>query len=127
MSTQQATAAIKGGLYETAGVATQSTFEQSGALRRVAARTLSRNGMRILRELMLTLNGATAGSAASATYGRVAASDELGGVRTIETVTAISRNSAAADKTEIDADILSYESYDATPVANLDGNPLGTR
>lgn len=77
-------------------------------IKRRLSRILEKPGARELQELMLTLNGATAGSAALATYKRVEAAVDRttavvgGGSRTIETVTVVNRNTAAADKTEID-------------------------
>lgn len=120
----QYTAAVKGGFWPSAGVASLSNTSGRGANRRRAALALSRTGTLALREAMTTLNGVVAGSAASATRTRIAAAQELGGKRTIETETQLSRNTAASDVTEIAADVLTYSSTQAFPT-NLNGNPLG--
>lgn len=122
-------ATVKGGLFETAGLATLSTIHTTSALKRMASWALGRKQTYGLREIMETLNGAAAGSAASKTLTRIEANSELGGLRVIETETLVSANTTAADVTDINADILSLSSktYDPTPPANLDGNPLGTR
>lgn len=124
-----ATATVLGGFWPTNGVGTLSSINGKGPARRAAARALAQKGTMVLRELMETLNGAASGSAASKTLGRIANSTELGGLRTIETETLVSRNTDAGDITAINADVLSLSTrtYDPTPVANLDGNPLGTR
>lgn len=121
-------ATVKGGLFAQYS-STHSLLASMGAGRRRAAMALGRKGLRALRELMTTLNGAAAGSAALATQARIQASSELGGKRVIETETLVDRNTTAADVTEIDATVLSLNSktHDPTPVANKDGNPLGTR
>lgn len=123
-----ASAAVKGGLFAQYS-STLSQVQGTGPLRRMAAILLGKKQLRALREKMTTLNGATAGSTALATNARVEANAELGGRRTIETETLINAATVAGDVTEIDADIntLSSKTYDPTPVANLDGNPLGTR
>jgi hypothetical protein len=79
---------------------------------------------------MSVLDGAAAGSAALKTITRVEPNVELGGARVIETVNLVNRNTAAGDTTEIEATINAYTTkttFGASPVANLDGNPLGTR
>ena len=122
-------ATIKGGFFEANGVVSLTTIESTSAARRRISQLLGQKGQAGLRELMLTLNGVAAGQAALATRSRIAASEELGGARTIETETFVDRVSAAADVTDIAADLLSLSSktYDGTPIANGDGNPLGTR
>lgn len=85
-----------------------STLGGEATLIRKLGKMLKKPGMRRIKELMLTLNGAAAGSAASSTYPRVQAEVDVGnplvngGARTIETVTVISANTTAADKTELD-------------------------
>lgn len=122
-----AVATVKGGFWPENGVNSLTQISGVGSARRKAAQALAQKGTMALRELMETLNGAAAGSAASKTLSRVAAAEELGGVRTIETETLVGRNTDAADESAIDADILSLstKTYNPTPVANLDGNPLG--
>lgn len=122
----RATASVKGGFWPENGVNSLTGIALgSGALRRRAAFALSRRSMLAMREEALTLNGATAGSAALATVGRIEANEELGGKRTVETLTLLDDTTVAADKTRIDEDLLAYGSYTASPPANLDGSPLG--
>lgn len=124
-----ATATVLGGFWPQNSVSTLTQVSGRGSARRLAARALGQKGVMSLRELMETLDGVVAGSAASKALARVVASSELGGVRAIENETLISRNSAAGDVTTINADILtlSTRTYTASPVANGDHNPLGTR
>jgi hypothetical protein len=119
---------VKGGLFAQYG-ATHSLSQNVSPLRRPIAMLLGRRGMMKLRELLITLNGAAAGSAALKQIKRVAASSELGGVRTIENEDIVNRVSAAGDVTEINTDLTDFTAltHDPSPVANLDGNPLGTR
>ena len=93
------------------------------------SRMLSRRGqMRALKEAMLTLNGAAAGSAAAASYKRVQHSSDPGGARTVETVTVINRNTVTSDKDYIDAilneDHIPNDGPTAYP-ADLSGNGGG--
>lgn len=122
------TATVKGGFWEQYG-SSFTSISGKGFGRMMVAKILAKKGNMALRELMETLDGVVAGSAASKTLRRVVAATELGGVRAIETETLISRNSAAGDVTTINADLLtlSTRTYDSTPVANGDLNPLGTR
>lgn len=119
------TATVKGGLFEQYGTTLAQYGKGSG--RRIVSQFLSHN--RALRELMLTLDGIVPGSTALATNKRIAASEELGGVRAMETEVLVNRATVNGDVVTINADLLSLSSktYDGTPVANLDGNPLGTR
>lgn len=124
-----AVATVLGGFWPENGVSSLTQVQGTGPNRRRVAQALGTRGLLGEREIMETLNGAAAGSAASKTLSRIVAAEELGGVRAIETVTIIGRNTAAADVTRTNADFLSLSSktYDPTPVANGDGNPLGTR
>ena len=80
-----------------------------------------------LRELMETLMGAAAGSAASATHKRVQATVDQAGVNggevvPIETYTAVSRNTTAGDETRIEAALnLSTKPTYATDVSGVGG------
>ena len=79
---------------------------------------------------MTALNGVAPGATALKVIGRIQPTVELGGVRPIANDTIINRATTAADVTEILTDVLSYvtlNSFGATPPANLDRNPLGTR
>lgn len=124
-----ATATVKGGLFETAGLTTLTQVSTTDAGKRKAAQALAAKGQRSLRERAETLNGVAPGSAALATNKRIEANVELGGKRTIETENLVNRNTTAADQAELNQDVfaLSSKTYDGTPVANGDGNPLGTR
>jgi len=123
-----ATATVKGGLFGQYGSSLVQIWPYSSS-RRLARQALSRYGTMKLRENMETLNGVAPGSAASKVLSRVANSEELGGVRAIESYTFATGNTTAANVTEINDTVLSLSSktYDSTPPANLDGNPLGTR
>lgn len=127
----KAVATVKGGLFETAGLATLSQTGSFGYGRRVIAQKLKALGNQELRARMVALNGVVPGSAVNKTNARVEASEEQGGKREIELQTLISRNSTADDKTEIGASVIetlsSKTSFGNNPVANKDGNPLGTR
>ncbi len=96
-----------------------------------ASRVLGRSSMRGLREIIRTLLGATTGSAASDTYKRAAApnglteSQQLGGSRTIETVTVVGRNTTAADLTYARALVDRYFDAPLTYVADSAGNGGG--
>jgi len=82
-----------------------------------------------LRRLLFVLDGAVAGTTATKNLARVEANSELGGKRVIENEVIINRASTAADVTATKADLLTFttRTYDDTPVANGDLNPLGTR
>lgn len=125
-----ATATVSGGFWPTNGVSSLASISGTNAQRKSAAFALSRKQLLGLREIMETLDGAASGSAASKTLGRIENNVELGGVRVIETETLISRNTAAGDITDINATILAFSTkttFGSSPVANGDGNPLGTR
>lgn len=95
--------------------------------KRMIGRLLRREGNRLFQEIMLTVNGAAAGSAASKTHSRIEAptdSDNLGGVRVIETVTDVSRNTDAADVTEL-ALVLNKSVAGLTYPIDLSGNGGG--
>ena len=125
-----ATATVKGGLFgDGYALSTLTQVSTTDAGKRTASQALASKGQRSLRERMETLNGAAAGGAALKVNKRIAASAELGGVRAIESENLVNRNTTAGDITEINEDVLalSTKTYDPTPVANGDGNPLGTR
>lgn len=89
-----------------------------------------RRANRVTKELLNTLIGAAAGSAAADSYTRLSApaglieSEQLGGLRAIETVTTIDRNSTAADVTALKATINDQFKPD-TYVADASGNGGG--
>lgn len=123
-----AVATVLGGFWPTNNVSSLTQINGKGAGRRAAAMALSRKGTYGLRALMRVLDGAIAGTTASKTYGRVVAATELGGLRTTEAESLISRASVAGDITIINADVLSLSARTtlASP-ANGDKNPLGYR
>jgi hypothetical protein len=125
-----ATATVKGGFWPENGVSSLTGASTTNAQKRRAATALATKGNRALRELAETLNGAAAGSAALKTQGRIEANVELGGKRTIESETLVNRNTTTADRDELNSDVFSLTSkttFGASPPANRDGNPLGTR
>lgn len=126
---ENAVATVKGGLFEQYG-STLSQIQGTGSKRRIAAQALGTKGLRDLRARMTALDGVAAGATASKTNTRVEANVEMGGVRVIETETLINRVTIAGDSTIIEADIntlTTKTTFGSSPVANLDGNPLGTR
>lgn len=124
----QATATVLGGFWEVNSVASLTQIGK-GSARRLIAQLLDGKSSMPLRQLMRTLDGVVAGSTATKALGRVANSSELGGARTVESETLISRATVAGDITIINADVLSLSArtYVGSPVANGDGNPLGYR
>jgi hypothetical protein len=120
-------ATVLGGFWPENGVTTLTTAHTRSSWRRRAAMALSRKATLATQEIGLTLMGiAISGTPTAAkTLGRIAASSELGGVRTVEAETLINRATAASDVTDLNADLFTYNSYDGTPIANGDGNPLG--
>jgi len=125
-----ATATVKGGFWPANGVQSLTQISGKGALRRLIAQALAVDQLSDQRELLETLNGVAPGATALKTSARVVAAEELGGKRLIEQVTIINRATTAADVTELNADFLTLTtrtSFGATPPANKDLNPLGTR
>lgn len=130
------TGQVKGGLYETGGVATLSSIGH-GAARRRLAMWLGRSATVALRKIMATLDGVVPGSLAQQQWpyvfnGVLGFADPTaigGGQRLIGQVNLVNRATSAADATTINADLLSYSTrtYTTNPVPNLDRNPLGTR
>jgi hypothetical protein len=123
-------ASVAGGLFEANSVSTITNVTTRGFLRRRAAQSLDAKGTLELRARMTALDGVVPGSTALKNYTRVDSSSELGGVRGIETQVLINRATTNADVTEIEATVNSLSSkttFGASPPANLDGNPLGTR
>lgn len=102
------------------------------SIRKRASLLFRQRGAGVLKELMLTLNGAAAGSTALLTRTRVEAkvglTEELGGVVDIETVDLVNRVTTAADKSDIDT-VLSESrepsSYPTDPSGNAGGGKLG--
>jgi len=96
-------------------------------LRRKFTRVAKRKSMKVLNELIQTLNGVVAGSTALATHTRVKARQalelDLGGVQPIETVNLINRVTVAGDQTLINATLT--EQRDPTYPVDLSGNGGG--
>ena len=109
---------------------TGHTLLETEPLEKRVSKLMRHEGMRELKELMLTLNGATAGSAALSQYSRAATFNTVGsapgggGQRTIDTIDAVNRNTVAADKTSIDA-MLEEEFVPATYPTDPSGNGGG--
>lgn len=128
-----ATATVLGGFWAQNGVTSlQSIGPNDGHFRRIMSRQVDRKALRSLRARMKALNGVAPGATALATVAEVDGSTaELGGVRVIATNTLINRATTSADVTEINNTILNAltlsTTFGASPPANLDGNPLGTR
>ena len=124
-------ATVKGGFWETNGVGTLVPIPGGrSAARRLVAQWLGGSKLMYIKELADTLNGQAPGSLASKTTGVVSASVELGGVRPITQAVVINRATTAADRQEIDEDFYTMTNrttFGASPPANLDRNPLGTR
>ena len=124
-------AVVKGGFWESNGVGNLIPIPGSRSFpRRQTAQRFGGSGLSAMRELGETLNGQAPGVVAFKTTTVVSASQELGGVRPITTVTVINRPTTAADRQEIDEDLWTMTnrtSYGANPPPNLDRNPLGTR
>lgn len=129
MATTKATAVVKGGFWPENGVSSLTSVDGKGYVRRTVARLMGVKGQRKNRKLLYNLTGVVAGAATSVLNKRIVAAEELGGARAVENETLVSRVTAAADVTELVQTYLTYSenTYDPTPVANLDGNPLGTR
>ena len=106
------------------------------ARKRLHRFALNTRSMRKQKELMLTLNGAAAGSAAADSYSRVQharangyagqGAANGGGLVSIETVTIVAANTAAADKTDIDTMLTTEgKSQVATYPTDASGNGGG--
>lgn len=125
------TAVVKGGFWESNGIGSLTNIVGSRSYpRRQTAQRFGGSGLSYMRELAETLNGQAPGAVAFKATTVVSASQELGGVRPITTVTVINRATTAADKQEIDEDLWTMTNrttYGANPPPNLDRNPLGTR
>jgi hypothetical protein len=123
-------ATVKGGLFETNGVATLTPQQGKSSWRRLVSIAFGRKTMMAERSKLFALMGVAPGATASKTLGRVQAATELGGARVVEQETLYNAATDAADVTEAKQDFLGetlQTTFAASPVANLDGNPLGTR
>lgn len=115
-------ATVKGGLFDGMTLATAHT---TSYLKRRVAQLLGKKQTYALREIAETLNGVAPGQTASKSLTRVAADEDLGGVRAIESETLVNRATTTDDRDAINRNLFSLSSrtYDPTPVANGDGNP----
>lgn len=123
-------ATVLGGFFEQNGVSTLTNMTTRGAPRRKAAQALDGKGTFDIRARMTALDGVAPGATALKTNTVVEANVELGGLRAITTETLINRATTAGDVTNIEATINTLSTkttFGASPPANLDGNPLGTR
>lgn len=123
-------ATVLGGLFPNNGVSTLTTIETTSSPRRRVAQYLGDKSTRGLRAIAKALNGAAAGGAALATNARVDSNQDLSGKRLIETETLVNRVTVAGDVTILNNNLFALTTrttFGATPPANLDGNPLGTR
>ncbi len=97
-------------------------------LRRKMTRVAKRKSMKVLNELMRTLNGVVLGSTALAQHVRVQARQglglDLGGVQPVETVDLVNRATDAADITQIET-LLTEQRDPATYPVDLSGNGGG--
>lgn len=127
---ENAVATVAGGFWPANGITNLTQINGRGPARRRIAQLLGHQGLMDLRARMTALDGVAAGATASKSYNRIVAAVELGGVRAVEALSLINRATTAADVTEIERYIntlTTNSTFGATPPANLDGNPLGTR
>lgn len=125
-----ATATVKGGFFETNGVASLASISGEAAQRRLIRQSFGDKSMFAMRAIVTALTGVAPGATATKNYTAVAPAVELGGVRAIETQVLVNRATTAADVTEIVSELLSLATkgtFGANPPPNLDRNPLGTR
>ena len=125
------------GFTPTLGAGSASSYATSGSVHadlltqhdRAVSFLMRRPGSRKQRELLLTLLGASAGSAALETRKRVSADDEANGVvgnMTIETIDVVNRNTTADDDTALTA-MLSRKPWPSAYVEDASGNGGGGR
>jgi hypothetical protein len=121
-------ATVKGGFFEQYGT-TLAPIWPVNSTRRRARQALSKYANFSLRERMRALTGANLGLPAIKTLTRVAATEDLSGKRPTEVQTFVNRNTTSNDITEIQNTFLPFSTrtYNSAPIANGDGNPLGTR
>lgn len=130
MGTNTATATVKGGFYPQNGVASLASMSGENGGRRMVRQIMGDRGLIGVRELLRALTGAVAGTVATKAVARIEANSELGGKRVIETNNIVNRATTAGDVTEFKDNFMAMTtktSFGASPVANKDGNPLGTR
>jgi|SRR6188768_1446561 len=125
------TAVVKGGFWESNGVANLTNIPGGRSYaRRNVAQWLGGSRLLSFKEIADKLNGAGPGLTATKTVPVISASQELGGVRQVQQVSIINRATTAADALEIDEDLYTMTNrttFGASPPINGDRNPLGTR
>lgn len=116
------------GLWTHEGGANYTLLNDKNPIRGRAKSIVLRGSFRKTRELLDTLIGAASGNAASATHKQVLTQSEtpigiaaLGGLRTAETVTDVSRNTTAADITDLKTFLVNV-SHKPTYPRDLSGN-----
>ncbi len=106
-----------------------SLLINKSSLRKRVSLLFRQRGNAVLKELMLTLNGASAGSTALAQRTCVEAiamlGTDSGGVQSIETVDLVNRVTTAADKADIDSVLV--ESREPTYPTDASGNGGGAK
>jgi len=124
---------VAGGLHANYA-ATLNGMDQSwlvgAAEKRIGAQFLAHKGAMEFRALVDALLGAAAGGMATKTYPEIAASAELGGMRSINQVNLVNRVTTANDVADIKKALTSLSpntTFGANPPINGDRNPLGTR
>ena len=130
-TTKTYTAVVKGGFWESNGVANLTNVPGGRSYaRRNVAQWLGGSRLLSFKEIADKLNGAGPGLTATKTVPVISASQELGGVRQVQQVSIINRATTAADALEIDEDLYTMTNrttFGASPPINGDRNPLGTR
>lgn len=109
------------------------TLLETEPLEKRVSKVFRHEGLRELKELMLTLNGIVDGSTALAQFSRIASDNTVGtapgggGQRTIDTVDVVNRITVPADEVRIAAmlnEIFVPASYPADPSSNGGGGQL---
>jgi len=130
-TTKSYTASVAGGFWPANGVGSLTNIPGSRSFaRRITAQMIGGSRILAFRELCDKLNGAAPGVTAKKTVPVIQASSELGGVRQVLQVDLVNRATTAQDQQEIDDDLWTMTTrttFGASPPANLDRNPLGTR
>ena len=124
------TADVKGGLHAGYGAVLASVEAWNKLMdHRFTAQSLAHKGDFEARALLNALIGAAAGGTATANYGEIQPSAELGGVRAVANLSIINRATTSQDVSDLKNEItaLSANTYTSSPVFNGDRNPLGTR
>ena len=120
------------GLFDTIQPSGHTLLETEPLEKRVS-KVFRHEGLRELKELMITLTGIVDGSAALSQFSRIAPDNTVGtapgggGQRTIDTIDAVNRNTTSADEVRIIAmleEIFVPASYPTDPSGNGGGGQL---